>query len=44
MLSGTLEDGLGKHSLGEKLRALRLRKKNGPASRSCGAAIVISAP
>ena len=29
MLSKTLEDGLGKYSIGEKLRALRLRKKIG---------------
>ena len=29
MLSKTLEDGLAKYSIGEKLRALRLRKKMG---------------
>jgi len=29
MLSKTLEDGLGKYAIGEKLRALRLRKKIG---------------
>ena len=42
MLSSTLQEGLTEYAIGEKIRALRLKKKMGLVelgehSRSCGA-------